>query len=160
MQARNQGEDDHGLVIEAGIRANPWSLAGTAFSQFAVAYPGNNAAAIAAYWASCTESLLRFEQAHPDACHRARYEDLASDRELDGGKILAFLDLAQDPSASPHDTTPIAEEPGITGHEAEIPAGLIPPALKAQVDDLHTRIGYPPLLLTSAGYAGDHPGPA
>jgi hypothetical protein len=147
-------------VIEAGIRANPWSLAGTAFSQFTVAYPGNSAAAIAAYWASCTESLLRFEQAHPDACHRTRYEDLASDREQDAGKILAFLNLAQDPSASLYDTTPAAEEPGITGHEAEIPAGLIPPPLKAQVNDLHTRIGYPPSLLTPAGYPGDHPRPA
>ncbi len=133
-------------VIEAGIRANPWSLASTAFGQFAAAYPGNNAAAVAAYWASCTESLLRFEQAYPNACHRARYEDLASYQDLVASKILAFLNLAQAPPASLHDTRPTAEEPGTPGHQAEIPAELIPLPLRTRVNDLHTRIGYLPAL--------------
>jgi len=137
-------------VIKAGIQANPWSRAGTAVGRFAAAYPGNSAATIAAYWASRTESLLQFEEAHPSACRQVRYEDLADHRKQEAGKILAFLNLPADHSAplaqNNHDTTPTAEEPGIPGHGAEIPIELIPAPLRARVNDLHARIGYPPIV--------------
>ena len=137
-------------VMNAAVQASPWSLAGTAFGPFADAYPGNNAATIAAYWASCTESLLRFEEANPGACHRVRYEDLASDPEQEVGKILAFLDIALDHSAplalNSNDPALAAEEPDTSGQKAESPIELIPPQLRTRLNDLHTRIGYPPSM--------------
>jgi hypothetical protein len=137
-------------VMDAAARANPWGLAGTAFGPFAAAYPGNSAATITAYWASCTESLLRFEEANAGACHRVRFEDLASNREQEVEKILTFLNLAPDQPApltlASHDTGRTAEETHAPGPEAESPVELIPPPLRTLVNDLHTRIGYPPAM--------------
>jgi Sulfotransferase family len=93
-------------VIRAAIRANPWGVAGTAFVPFAAAYPASSAAAVAAYWASCTEALLEFEDAHPGECRRVRYEDLTSHPDRAAAEILGFLALSPgDPAA-----------PWVTGH--------------------------------------------
>jgi hypothetical protein len=130
-------------VIYAAIQANPWGLADSPFGPFAAAYPGNSVAAIAAYWAANTEPLLAFEQAHPQACRRIRYEDLADNPEQAAQEIFAYLELAQDDPVTPcwmaNDTQPTADA---RGSDLQIPSHQIPSAIMAQVNALLTRIGY------------------
>jgi Sulfotransferase family len=134
-------------VIRVGVRANPWGLAGSAFAPFAAAYPGSSAAAIAAYWAARTGPLLQFEEAHPGACRRVRYEDLVGDPEREVGQILAFLNLGRDQAAASawmnDDVTATAGTSGGPGSEDQVPPDQIAPPLRARINDLQARIGYP-----------------
>jgi Sulfotransferase family len=127
-------------VIRAAISAHPWGLADTPFARHARAYPASASAAIAAYWAFVTESLLRFEAAHPQACLRVRYEDLAG-RPGTAGQILDFLGLEPDAAAG-IPVVPWREEEAAV--PAQVPASQIPPPLLKDVDELMSRLGYPP----------------
>jgi hypothetical protein len=135
-------------VIRAGAQANPWGLAGSAFGPFATTHPGSSAAAIAAYWAARTEPLLQFEEAHPGACRRVRYEDLVDHPDQVADQIFAFLGLGQDdpitPRWAPDDTLPTAEETDAPGG-SQVPVDQIPPPLRSRINELLTRIGYPPM---------------
>lgn len=133
-------------VIRAGVQANPWGLAGTSLARFTAAYPGSTAAAMAAYWAECTGPLLRFEEAHPAACYRLRYEDLADHPDQEARKLFAFLGL--DPAISfpgPGATLPPGEQTRADLAEARVPAGHLSPELTERVNDLQARLKYPPL---------------
>lgn len=127
-------------VIRAVISAHPWGLADTPFARHARAYPASASAAVAAYWVFVTQSLLRFEAAHPEACLRVRYEELAG-RPGTAGQILTFLGL--EPAGA-------AGVPGVPGREeeaaaaAQVPSSQIPPPLLRDVDELMSRLGYPP----------------
>lgn len=124
-------------VIRAAMSAHPWGLAGTAFARHARAYPASASAAIAAYWAYVTESLLQFEAANPRACLRVRYEDLAG-RPGTAGQILAFLGLEAGGAAG------VPWRDGEEAGPAQVPASQIPPPLVREVDELMSRLGYPP----------------
>jgi hypothetical protein len=124
-------------VIRAAISAHPWGLADTPFARHTRAYPASSSAAIAAYWAFVTGSLLRFEAAHPQACLRVRYEDLAGHPGT-AGQILDFLGLEPDGAAG----VPWREEE--EAGPARVPASQIPPPLLRDVDELMSRLGYPP----------------
>src|SRR5258708_27815174 len=47
-------------LISSGLQAHPWSIANAEFGPYPAAYPGNNAPALAAYWASHAQDLLAF----------------------------------------------------------------------------------------------------
>ena len=74
-----------GSVVSAAISARPREPEGTPLARFTARYPGNYAAAVAAYWAWATERLLAFEAANPRCTSRLRYEDVTADPDaLDG----------------------------------------------------------------------------
>lgn len=136
-------------VIRAGIEANPWGLRDTSIGQFAAAYPGSNAAAVAAYWAERTESLLRFEAAHPAACLRVSYETLASQPGQVAEAIFTFLDLTP---GSPDIPSPGADAVAVPTERADPQvrdtpalASYIPAPLQQAVNRLQDRLGYPPI---------------
>jgi hypothetical protein len=135
-------------VITTVVRANPWGLADPALQAFGAHYPGNNAAAIAAFWVTHTEPLLDFERANPDACCRVRYEDLVGNPDQAVNAICSFLAVNGNLGTTPHPVsgagiaTPGRQDP-LTADE--IPAGLIPAPLTARVNELMTRLKYPPL---------------
>lgn len=89
-------------VITTAVQASPWGLADPALQAFAAHFPGNSAAAVAAYWASHTEPLLDFEQSHPEACHRVRYEDLTGNPGQAADDICSFLALNRNDLAIPY----------------------------------------------------------
>jgi sulfotransferase family protein len=128
-------------VIRAGVLACPWGIAGTAFAAFASAFPASPAAAIAAFWASRTEQLLQFEDAHPGSSLRVRHEDLAGEPGRAAGAISAFLDV----------DLPAAGFLARGGDEAaadglgKLQADQIPPPLLARVNELQDLFGYPPI---------------
>jgi len=141
-----------GDVIRAALDASPWGIADPALAPFIRTHPASTAAALAAYWAAHTGSLLSFEQSHPQAALRIRFEDLAAAERQTARAVTSFLGtgflgadlgagaaLAQDSQAQP--------EPG-TSH-AGFPLAQIPAPLLAQVNELHRDLGYPPV--TAAG---------
>jgi hypothetical protein len=130
-------------TIAAALRASPWGLAGQGLTSYLLAHPGNDVAALAAYWADSTEDLLAFEKASPEAVRRLRCEDA-------GGVALTavrdWLGLGR-PSPQPALISMTAPEtdPGKAPRPAEIPASLIPAPLLQRVNRLHAELGYPPV---------------
>jgi Sulfotransferase family len=137
-------------VVRTIIAASRWGLAGSEFTPFVSAHPGSSVAALASYWATHTSQQLDFEEAHRESCLRVRIEDLAANPEqtmLDIGGFLS-LEASGGPAWLSHDRAgqPVDAGPAATG----IPLVQIPPPLLAQLNDLHQRLGYPPLTAAAA----------
>jgi hypothetical protein len=131
-------------VIDAALHAGPWGLAGPEYAPFTAAHPASTVAALTAYWTERTAPLIAFEESHPDACRRVRYEDLADDRHPGG--LFAFLGMQAprpvlaDPRG-PDDANP----PHGRVYRAPFPADQVPAPLLAHADSLAGKLGYPPL---------------
>jgi hypothetical protein len=135
-------------VVRAIIRASPWGIVGGAFAPFISAHPASTVAALAGYWATQTGDLLAFERAHPQACLRVRYEDLATAPDDTLGKIASFAGIGgighQAAPSAEHGTV-AAAEPGNPAPQVPLPTDQIPPALLTRVNDLLLQLDYPPL---------------
>jgi protein-tyrosine sulfotransferase len=144
-------------MVHSGLRSCPWGLTGYGFGPFAVAHPGNSVAALANYWATHTEAILGFEEAHPGQCHRVRYEDLAANPEKVAGALFAFLGLEpvpgslsgcvrDDPVWAHADGSingaGIHDGGGMVGEGRNVPIKSIPPALLSRVNDLLAKLAY------------------
>jgi hypothetical protein len=130
-------------MIKAGVQASPWGL-GEGLGPYLMAYPGNNVAALAAYWAQCAEELLAFEKANPHVVHRVRYDDVTGDPEQGLAALRASLRLGE---GADGDAFP--EQPGGPGPAGpppspgpEVPLTLIPVPLRERVSRLHAELGY------------------
>jgi hypothetical protein len=135
-------------VLTDGLQAYPWGLGGSPFWPYASAYPGNNVATIAAYWAACTEPLLDFEARHRDRSLRIRYEDLARDTDGVGRTVYEFLGLTAGPAPALRASPPAAsEERGDAEWTGQL--GRLPERLRGAIDQLHGRLGYPALPATT-----------
>jgi hypothetical protein len=140
-------------TVRAIIGLSRWGLEGPEFAPFVSAHPASPVAAAAAYWASRTDQQLEFEQAHPGQCHRVRVEDLAGSALpvlLGIGDFLAFDDAGRAPSFTVDDDRSRLAEEGAPARG--LPLDRIPASLLARVNELHHRLGYPPV--TAAG--ADH----
>ncbi|MBV9380427.1 MAG: sulfotransferase [Streptosporangiaceae bacterium] len=144
-------------MISAALSASPWGLSNPGFAPFAATHPANNVAALAMYWAAHTEAILTEEAAHPDDCHRLRYEDLTARPGKTASEIYAFLGLDQMSHIFPaHGLFP-AHGPGENGADAtgtvaeatddgrQVPADMLGPGLLTMVNDLLSELGYPPI---------------
>jgi protein-tyrosine sulfotransferase len=135
-------------VIRAALARSPWGLAGQAYQPFIAAQPGSTVAALAAYWAAHTETLLAFEADHPDKCLRVRFEDLPGTMGSTPAALNSFLGLAA--TGSPGSPGPREDDPPVPHPDSPPPAPLpleqFPPTLMAQVNDLLGQLGYPSLL--------------
>lgn len=135
-------------VIYATLQAWPWGLAGQAYAGYTVSYPGSTIAALAAWWAGHAGPILEFERKHPEACMRLRYEDLAADPARTEREIKEFLGLEEGAPVLPElpdDPRRALAGADAPGCGAGLPAWQIPAGLLAQVNELHARLGYPPL---------------
>jgi hypothetical protein len=135
-------------VIFGGLQGIPWELSDDRLAPYVAAHPGNEVAALAAYWLTRTRALLAFEAANPLICQRVRYEDLVA-APAAISEMLALMGLRQDAAMTSHLVsagmeTEIAAA-GLPGCGEAIPAGQIPPSLRAEVNDLLARLAYPPL---------------
>ena len=131
-------------VLADGLKAYPWGLGGSPFWQFAGPHPGNNVATIAAYWATCTEQLLNFEERHRDRCVRVTYEDLANYQCQAAGLVYKFLGV--DPAVLPVPPLPTPRPPQDTPAGSPTEPDLaeqllrLPRALWAKINELHDRL--------------------
>lgn len=132
-------------VITAAVDASPWGLGSPALLPYLLSYPGNNVAAIAAYWANQAEELLTFEKANPAHTRRVRLEDITADPAT----TLTTLTTLQDWLKLSHTPPPaLPQQPRLPQPEslpppASIPAEMIPPALRERINRLHTELHYP-----------------
>lgn len=135
-------------LIYATLQASPWGLAGQAYAAYTTSYPRSTIAALAAWWVGHAGPILEFEREHPAACMRLRYEDLATDSAGTWREIKEFLGLERQALALPElpgDGWQAPAGANTPGCGAGLPADQIPPALLAQVNELHDQLGYPPL---------------
>lgn len=145
-------------VIEEALRTYPFGLGGTPFWGFAGPHPGNNAATIAAYWAANAESLLDFEDRHPDRTIRARYEDVAADAARVADLVCSFAGQAGARQQLPGMPRPPASAAPPAGPAATLPP--VPGPVRARIDALTARLEYPALAAARTRPAESHTGAA
>jgi hypothetical protein len=133
-------------TVRTILSASRWGLAGPEFAPFVAAHPASALTALASYWVTHTTQQLDFEQAHRQSCLRVRIEDLTARSAQTLRDISDFLSL-DEAAAAPW---PIQEKYGSQPADADspatgIPLTLIPAPLLAQLNDLHHKLGYPPI---------------
>jgi hypothetical protein len=128
-------------VIRTGIQASPWGLQGQGLAPYVLSYPGNNVAALAAWWANSTEELLAFEDANPRVTRRVLYE-----QAIGAGETLTalrgWLGLGAGGGATlpeyPDSAWPSVQE----SLPPQVPVEMIPPLLLQRINSLHVKLGY------------------
>lgn len=130
-------------VIADVVSKNPWGLGDTDFWLHPSAAQGNSVATIAGHWLDRVQGLLEFEAAHAQSAIRARYEDLGHPSAVD-----ALCEFASLPSVNrvSEPIAPCSQPPAAAPAPAPVPTSRIPPAMRQRVNELHDRLGYPPLL--------------
>lgn len=108
--------------------------------------PGNDEATIASYWTARANGLLRFQAAHPHACLRIRYEDLATDLPQHTARVLAHLRLPANGLTAPDNLPEDAGHARAGTPEDNVgpvlPRAQLPSQLLAEVRDLHSKLDY------------------
>lgn len=130
-------------VIAAAIRSNPWGSAGFGIAEHTAAFPGNTAAALAAYWADRTEGLLSLEDKYPERTIRTRYEDVLSENDRAVSALCEFLALDNHHAVEGKEIQSETASTEVAG--LPMPAELIPPGLRERVARIHEKLGYPTL---------------
>jgi len=131
-------------VIRAALDASPWGITDPVFAPFTIKHPANTVASLTAYWVTVTGPLLAFEREHPRSCLRVRFEDLARDQRQVEERAISFLGLTSTVGRAVlgghREAWPTTPE---TGLMADPPGHLVPPALRAQANDLLRQLDYP-----------------
>jgi hypothetical protein len=144
-------------VVSSVLEATPWGVRGYGLEPFVVNNPGNSVAAIADYWTVHTRSIATFEQAHPEACLRVRYEDFVTNPEAQAARIFRFLGEPEVPGIAtrcftaerhlgPGDYKVLATQnihQRSIGRGRRVPPQLIAPQTRPQLNNLLTDLGYP-----------------
>jgi hypothetical protein len=147
-------------VIASGMEACPWGLSGYGFDPYIAATPGNAVLALARFWAENAAETLAAEDRFPGACLRVRYEDLVAAPDQVAGELFGFLGAAPAPGISAACFSTERERFGPADHKIwytskissdsvgrgwSVPAGMIPPPVREQVNQLAARLGYLPV---------------
>jgi hypothetical protein len=166
-------------VIASMVEARPW---GFMRPTYAAEHPGNNVAAGGSYWLANVRRTIAFEKAHPDRCHRVRYEDLITAPEETAAAIFSFLGADQVPGITQtcfqaaHQgnnfgdrkiwfTSAITTES--LGRGIQVPTVLLPMQLRKDINRALTELDYRPVdkdwneaLTNIDPRASQGPGPA
>lgn len=144
-------------VIASGTEACPWGVHRYGFDSFVAQYPGNSVAAIGAYWISCAQAIMKFEEEHPSSCHRIRYEDLVTAPEETAANMFDFLGLPEVPGITgncfkvPHESNGPGDEkiwftgqvtPSSIGRGIRVPSGALPAAMLTEINQALAALGY------------------
>jgi hypothetical protein len=132
-------------VVRAAMQANPWGTNGQGLTPYFLAYPGNNVAALAAYWADAAEQLIVFQEVHRGSTQSLRFEDINAHPDQALISVRAALHLVADGQSSAHLGRPRSPETRIPlqVQQGKVPLALLPSALLERINVLHTRLGYP-----------------
>lgn len=146
-------------TIASGIEASPWGFHAYGYAPYVQASPGNSVAALARYWLDHVDAALAWEEQHPEACIRVRYEDLVANPEQTMLNVQAFLGVHHEPEVlqqaferepprGPGDYkvehTAAVHKDSI-GRGKRIPVDMLPPALLSSLNEKLTALGYPSL---------------
>jgi len=145
-------------VVASGLEASVWGLDQYGFASYAQMSPTNPVVALVGYWIERTSALLRFEERNPARCLRIRYEDLVAGPDAVLGSLWSFLevpppaDAAAAAFAGGHDASAAADykiwftdavHGTSVGTGARVPADRIMPSVRAGMNELLDRLGYP-----------------
>ncbi len=144
-------------VVDSGLEASVWGMEAYGFAPYVQMSPVNPVVALVGYWIERASALLAFEERRPDRCLRLRYEDLVAGPDGQLARVWDHLDLPPGPPAAEayaadHDPRSAADYKiwfedavgtGSVGRGARVPADRVPPAVRASVNDLLGRLGYP-----------------
>ncbi len=145
-------------VIDSALEACPFGLRGYGMDPYVAAHPGNSVGAVADYWVTHTRAITEFEQAHPSACLRLRYEDLVADPEAQADRIFTFLGEMPVPGISQSCLAPGRELFGPSDHKiwatssitadsvgrgSRLPVQAISPPVLTLINGLLDQLGYP-----------------
>ena len=144
-------------TVVSGIEASPWGFQAYGYFPFVQRSPDNLVVALVSYWLEHVENALRWEESHPELCHRLRYEDLVTAPEDVLAQLFGFLRVDRDFSVlraafqkartvrgagdykvtftSGLDTSSI-------GRGKRVPVEMIPPPLLEAVNTKLTALGY------------------
>lgn len=144
-------------VVASGVEVCPWGVGRFGFDPYVAQHPGNSIAAIGAYWVDCVKMMLAFELTYPERCHRVRYEDLVTAPEEVTAALLNFLGSAPAPgiTAACFQAEHEGDGPGdekiwftskvtsdAIGRGVKVPAGGLPAPLRAEVNELLSKLDY------------------
>jgi hypothetical protein len=144
-------------VIASGVEACPWGVHRFGFDPFVAQYPGNSVAAIGAYWMSCVQATLKFEEEYPASCHRIRYEDLVTAPEETVAAMFDFLEVPRVPGITgdcfkiPHESNGPGDEKiwftdqvtsSAIGRGIRVPPGALPGPVLAEINAALAELGY------------------
>jgi protein-tyrosine sulfotransferase len=149
-------------TVASGIEASPWGFQGYGYAPFIQRSSENFVAALVSYWLAHVDATLRWEQAHPELCHRVRYEELVMEPAKTLAQIFEFLEVAGDLSVlarafergrgraavGPGDykVTYTSEVHGASiGRGKRVPVWMIPPPMLDAVNESLATLGYSPL---------------
>jgi protein-tyrosine sulfotransferase len=143
-------------TVASGIEASPWGFQAYGYAPYVQASPANSVAALASYWLDHVSLALKWEEEHPEMCHRVRYEDLvmAPDETVIGmqrflgvEEDLSVLSVAfaREPAQGPGDykvshTTGVHTES--IGHGKRVPVAMLPPPLLNALNEKLAILGY------------------
>ncbi len=144
-------------VIASGMEACPWGLNGYGFDPYIAETPGNAVFALARFWVDTVGTILAAQEQWPERCHRVRYEDLVEDPQVVADGLFEFLGVAPVPGIAakifagdrerfgPADykiwhTSAISTES--VGRGWTVPAGLIGPLVRENMNNFCGRLGY------------------
>ena len=123
-------------------------------------YSGNSVPPVGAYWNSCAQSILSFEQEHAGSCHRIRYEDLVTAPEQTVSAMFDFLGVAPAPGITrdcfsmPHESNGPGDEkiwftdevtPTALGRGVRVPVRALPQPLQQEINGALTKLDYRPI---------------
>lgn len=143
-------------TVASGIEASPWGFNAYGYAPYVQASPGNSVAALANYWLGHVDRALKWEEEHPEVCHRVRYEDLVLKPEETVSGILRFLGVREDlsvlhgafqrvPARGPGDYKVVhtsAVHAASIGHGKRIPVEMLPPPLMEVLNQKLEALGY------------------
>jgi sulfotransferase family protein len=147
-------------VVASGAEACPWGLHRYGFDGFAAQYPGNSVEAIGSYWLAAVQSIMAFEERHPAACHRIRYEDLVTAPEETVAAMFSFLGAEPVPGITracfrtAHEGNGPGDEEiwftdGIAvdwvGCGVSVPVAALTPESRQGINEALVRLGYRPV---------------
>ena len=147
-------------MIHSGLEACPWGLSGYGFDPYISESPGNAILALARYWLDNASQIAAFEEAHPDRCHRVRYEDLATAPERVVQTLYRFIGVPDAPGITRDGFGAGLERFGPGDHKIwatsrvtadsvgrgeSLPAALIAPPILTGINELAGKLGYRPI---------------
>jgi len=147
-------------VVASALDASPWGFNAYGFQPFVQQSPDNFVAALAQYWRTHVEAMLRWEATHGERCLRIRYEDFVAEPDHTMKVVCGFIGVPHDPELIPRAlrNRPVDEGPGdhklahteaisasSVGTGKRVPLALIAPALREALDADLAALGYGPL---------------
>lgn len=144
-------------VIVSGTSNCPWGVSRYGFDPFVVQYPGNNVAAIGAYWLSCNQAILEFHENNQERSMMVRYEDLVTGPEEVMAAVLDFIGASPAPGITRACFTVAHESRGpgdekiwftdrvsadSIGQGVVVPPTALPADKRSAINEILTKLSY------------------